>query len=231
MHGGAWIVGGMEDRIIASSLQRLLDNKIAVVCVGYRFLADAEADGVFPPVAAPMQDCLDAVNFVKANAEKWNIDASKLALSGGSAGACSALYCALADNCAIGAKAVCVFVPQTSLDPKQMREWISNINYGARAYGCKNLDEALQKRAKLLPYIEKYSPAALLEKCDAKKAPVFAMQFNEDIANTKPSKDPVHSAKFGVNFKKLCDAKGVECEVYTSQKFEGMFDRAIKALK
>ena len=76
----------------------LLDRGIAVVGTGYRYIRDAQADGVKPPVMGCLDDCENALRFVKAHAAEWNLDTSRIGLAGGSAGACTALYLALKDD-------------------------------------------------------------------------------------------------------------------------------------
>lgn len=230
MHGGGWINGNMVDARISGSLEKLLANDIAVICIQYRLISDANAQNVYPPVKAPLDDVVKAIEFVKNNAQKWNLDVSKIALSGGSAGACSALYASLWNNCELGIKLVAPSRPQTSLDPKQMKDWIPNINYGAGAFGVKGFKNFLAKRNELIPIIEKYSPVSLLEKCDSKKAPKFILQYDQKEKRGDIPKDPIHSMLFGELFQQVCKKKNIDCqiEITTGSK---MFDMIITELK
>ena len=197
---------------------------MAVVCANYRFIQDAKDADIFPPVAAPMEDCAKVVEFVKSNAAKWNIDPEKIAVSGGSAGACSALYVGLSPETAGGVAAIGVNIPQTSLDPKQMREWIPNITYGAHAFGMVSFDKWLSARDKLLPYIKKYSPAGLVAGAAERKSPkkIFLQNFVREKAG-QVSKDPTHSPKFCERFKEICDAEKIDCRIVYGSA-EKMFD-------
>mgnify|MGYP002559613457 FL=1 len=223
-HGGGWTTGAIADRFIEASLENILGKGVAVVCANYRFIQDAKDADIFPPVAAPMEDCAKVVEFVKTNAAKWNIDPEKIAVSGGSAGACSALYVGLSPETAGGVAAIGVNIPQTSLDPKQMREWIPNITYGAHAFGMVSFDKWLSARDKLLPYIKKYSPEGLVAGAAERKSPkkIFLQNFVREKAG-QVSKDPTHSPKFCERFKEICDAEKIDCRIVYGSA-EKMFD-------
>ena len=47
------------------------------------------------------------------------IDATRIGLAGGSAGACSSLYAAFQGDCALGVKAIQIGIAQTTLDPDE----------------------------------------------------------------------------------------------------------------
>ncbi len=229
-HGGAWSSGGM-DRIIGAALPKLLEQGIAVAVAKYRFIQDANDADIYPPIIAPMQDSVATANFIIANSQKWNIDTNKIALAGGSAGACSALYVSLSGEVKKPILAVATFLPQTSLNPKQMKEWIPNIKYGAHAFRFKDFDQWLKESDKVKTYIEKYSPASALQRADSKALPKFIIQNKSAPKSGVADSDPTHSPRFGVEFKKLCDAKGAQCElVYSDVTNQDMFDKLIEEL-
>ncbi len=205
-HGGGWTGGGIVDRIIAAQIPTLLSRRVAVVCADYRFIQDARDANIFPPVSAPLADAVSAINFVKSNASKWNIDASKIGLAGGSAGGCSALYAALSGKAEV--EFVAAFIPQTSLEPAQMRAWIPGINYGAPAFGFESFDKWLKNRAEAEKYTAQYSPAALVP--DAAKRGIktkFALFY------PNATLDATHSEKFGERFSEICRANGIPCKL------------------
>lgn len=81
IHGGGWIgndkyadMGYMPNTVAA-----MLNNGMAVASIDYRFATQA----VFPLI---LQDCNKAVSFLYDNADKYNLDRSKIALMGFSAG-------------------------------------------------------------------------------------------------------------------------------------------------
>lgn len=214
LHGGGWEGGAMVDHILGSSLKTLLDRGVAVVAVGYRYLREARLAGEKPPVKACLDDCEAAVRFVKAHAKDWNLDVSRLALAGGSAGACTALYLGLKDGNALGVAALGPIIAQTSLDPQETRAWIPNATYGGHAFGFRNFDDWLAHRERALPWIERFSPAALVRKIAPECAPKMFLQYGSIPKPGEQAKDSTHSGAFGVRFKAICDARGIPCEVF-----------------
>ena len=219
-HGGGWDGGAIVDRIAGNAVSRLTERGVAVVSSGYRYIRDARADGVKPPVAACIGDCEAALRFVKAHAEDWKLDCSRLGLVGGSAGGCTALCLALRDGNAHSVKAVAPIIPQTSMDPAEMREWIPGIRYGGHAFGYGSFDEWLLHREACLDDIGKISPAALLRRIDAARAPAIYMLYPKRLAGRSP--DLVHSPAFGERFAEIARKRGIPCEVaYGGREFYG----------
>ena len=213
LHGGGWSVGAMEDHILGSAIRMLLDRGIAVVGTGYRYIRDAQADGVKPPVMGCLDDCENALRFVKAHADEWNLDVSRIGLAGGSAGACTALYLALKDGNMHDIRAVAPIIAQTSMDPQEMKEWIPNSRYGAHAFGYRNFNDWLAHRAERLADIERISPAALARKIDPARAPQIFLQYGAPLKPGEIAKDPVHSPVFGEKFRELCAGRSIPCKV------------------
>jgi len=59
---------------------------------------------------------------------------------------------------------------QTSLDPKELREWIPNYTYGAHAFGLANFQALYDNRDQVLKWIKEYSPIEHVTKDDP---PIF----------------------------------------------------------
>ena len=213
MHGGSWTSGAIVDRIIGTAIPGLLEKGVAVVCTSYRYIGDAKADGVKPPVMGCLDDCECALQFVKSHAQEWNIDTSRIGLAGGSAGACTALYLALKDDCISGVKAVAPIIAQTSMDPAEMRKWIPNSSYGAHAFGCRGFNDWLAHRAECLADVERISPAALLRKATPARVPQIRFLYSSPVKPGELAKDPTHSPVFGERFKEIADRRGVKCEI------------------
>ncbi|HKK19796.1 MAG TPA: alpha/beta hydrolase [Opitutales bacterium] len=226
-------------------MQALLDAKISVVAISYRLLKDAKE--VEPFVKAPMEDAARALQFVRSKAGEWNLDKERVGLSGVSAGGCTALWLAYHDDLAEpksddpiareSTRVSCVVVDQaqTSLDPKQVRQWITKASYGAHAFNRKDLDELLEDREEVLPWIYAYSPYALLTKDD----PPTVLSYGAKVMFPDHSEHPfakVHSAAYGVGLKQRCDELGVPCEMIQAKKrrgkaFTALSDHLIELLK
>lgn len=211
VHGGSWTGGTAIDAVIAPNVKKILDRGIALASVSYRLLQDA--DGANPPVKAVKEDVVAALLKLKASAPSFGIDAKRLGLIGGSAGACISLTVSLADGNHLAIPFVAALYPQTTLDPKEMKEWVPNQgSYGAHAFGIK-WDDFFARRAELMPEIEKYSPAALARKIEPAFAPEIFMEYypaSFPAAGRTTVKDPIHSAQFGIGFEKLCRERGIE---------------------
>ena len=226
IHGGSWTGGSRTDARFCSLLPLMLKAGISVASVEYRFIQDATADKVSPPVKGCLLDVARAVQFVRSKAGEWNIDKTRVALSGGSAGSCSSLWLAFHNDLADpksadpvareSTRVLCaaVAIAQTTLDPQQMREWTPNSVYGGHAFGIggrspKAFDEFLAKRESLLPWIAEYSPYALVTADDP---PVY-LAYGTPPALGREQKDPTHTANFGVKLQERCKSLGVPCEL------------------
>lgn len=224
IHGGGWVNGNKN-----GDFRNYLAAGISVVSVEYRFVSDAAAAGVKPPVEWPLHDAARALQFVRAHAAEWNIDKQRIGASGGSAGACSSLWLAFHDDMADpkskdpiareSTRLWCAGVmgAQTTLDPKQMKEWTPNSRYGGHAFGCNGdkdkklsgFDHFLAERDKIMPWIKQYSPYELVSKDD----PPIAMSYGGPPAMGKEEKDPTHTCNFGVKLEEKLKSVGVECHL------------------
>ncbi len=229
IHGGGWMNGGRMSGLSAI-LPTLLDSGVSVASVEYRFIPEATADGVVPPVKGPLLDAARGLQFVRSKAAEWNIDKNRIAASGGSAGACTSLWLAFHPDLADpnsddvvareSTRLMCAAVSgaQTTLDPQQMKEWTPNSRYGGHAFGfdgnkeqqLSQFDEFLAKRETILPWIAEYSPYALVSSDDP---PVY-LYYTAPPALGQDQKDPTHTSNFGVKLQEHCDAHGVACELY-----------------
>lgn len=226
IHGGGWVNG---DKGRVGAVSNYLAAGISVVAINYRFIAQAEADKVVPPVKGPLHDAARALQFVRSKAAEWNIDKARIGATGGSAGACSSLWLAFHPDMADpkssdpvareSTRLWCAAVAgaQTTLDPMQMKEWTPNSRYGGHAFGFKGdkekklsaFDEFLAKRDTILPWIAEYSPYALVTPDD----PPVWLGFGAPPALGQEQKDPTHTSNFGVKLQEHCKAAGVECEL------------------
>ncbi|MBI5394660.1 MAG: alpha/beta hydrolase [Verrucomicrobia bacterium] len=245
IHGGGWM-GGDKSRVGTSGLTNYLAAGISVVSVEYRFIPEAIADKVVPPVKGPLHDAARALQFVRSKAAEWNLDKTRIGASGGSAGACSSLWLAFHDDLADpkssdpvareSTRLSCAGVmgAQTTLDPKQMKEWTPNSKYGGHAFGffgdkekkLSQFQQFLEGREQILPWIKEYSPYALAGAGD----PPICMTYSAPPALGQEQKDPTHTANFGVKLKEKLDIAGVECHLIHPGAPEGPFKNQIEFL-
>ena len=243
IHGGGW-QGGEKERVNKFvNVEGLLAQGISVVAINYRFIKHAEAEGVTPPVKAPLHDAARALQFVRSQAAAWNLDKTRIGAAGGSAGACSSLWLAFHDDLADPKSAdpvarestrlycAAVTVAQTTLDPVQMKTWTPNINYGGHAFGLGSFEQFLAARDRLQPLIAEYSPYHLVTKDD----PAVYLSYNASPALGQEVKNPSHTANFGVKLQERCQSLGVACELMypgsTTAKHATAQDYRIPTLK
>jgi acetyl esterase/lipase len=207
VHGGGFRQGDRKDKRLAGRIPKCLAAGVSMVSVECRFIQDAT--GVNPPVKACLDDVLAALRFICSKAKDWNIDISRMGLTGGSAGGCACLFAALSGDNPLGIKVVYAQYPQTTLDPKEMREWIPNSTYGANLFGYPDFQTWLDNRDKVLPWIERFSASALLRRCTPSKAPKFIYDGPKAPPPGQLDKDPTHSGIFNVKFREIAESRGV----------------------
>lgn len=229
IHGGGWM-GGDKSGYGKNMIQPFLEEGISVAAINYRFILQAMEQKVEPPVKACLHDAARALQTIRSKAKEWNVDPERVGATGGSAGACTSLWLALHDDLAQNdaedpiarqsTRLTCAAVlgAQTSLDAKELREWIPNAIYAGHAFGfaqkgrprAEEFELLLAKRDSVLPWIKEYSPIELVSKDDP---PVFLDYPNQKtppvLGQAEP--DPTHSAIYGIKLKERMDATGVEC--------------------
>lgn len=211
IHGGGWDSGDHLSEV-SPHIARCRRYGAALVSVAYRTLQDARDDKAEPWVRYPLSDAVAAVRHIKARARELRIDPERIMLFGGSAGACSSLYASLQGDCELGIRVVHADVPQTSMDPEEVVEWIPNQTYGGMAFGCGTFGELLARRGKWLPWIEKFSPAGLARLCTPEKSPFIYYRANSLPPPGTVLKDTAHAGMYCVKFKEICDARGIRFE-------------------
>ncbi len=229
IHGGGWVTG---DKALVAGLEQYLAAGISVVSINYRYVSQAALAGIQPPVQWSLHDAARALQFVRSKAAEWNLDRARIGATGGSAGACSSLWLAfhadLADPKSSDRVArestrlwcAAVAGAQTTLDPRQMKEWTPNSRYGGHAFGfwpdptdLKRRDtrfaDFLAARERVLPWIKEYSP---FEHVSADDPPVYLI-YTAPPALGQDQKDPTHTANFGVKLQERLREVGVACEL------------------
>ena len=217
IHGGGWI-GGSKSRG-AANVKPFLDKGISYAAVEYRLTGEAS-------LPAPVHDAAHAIQFIRSKAEQWNIRPDRIALTGGSAGACTSMWILLHDDLAdpdakdpvrresTRVTAAAVAGGQTSIDPKQIEPWLGPNVLKHRminmAVGEDTIEGALKNYDKHRELYIEFSPYNHLSKGD----PPLLMTYGSDM--TLPSKNAghgIHHPVYGVKMKEKADMLGVECHL------------------
>lgn len=225
IHGGGWFGG---DKKAAPSAYT--KNGAAVISINYRLIDDAVKENISPPIVAVLGDTRRALQFVRLHAADYRLDPDKIVTNGSSAGALSSLYLACegeqanpnspdpVERVSTRILAAAAGAAQTSVDPRQIREWNPGVAWGYWAFepdghnygSMPDFERYLANRDKWLPYIQKYSADILM----TKDTPPIYLNFGQPLP--KPDEHPtigqlVHSPLWGVGFQKLAQERGVTC--------------------
>lgn len=219
IHGGGFRAGNKS--VASRVLQGCLDSGISVVAITYRFSQDAIAPASFT-------DSARAVQYVRSKAKEWNLDKTRVASTGQSAGAGISMWLAFHDDMADpnsddpvlreSTRITCAVVMngQSSYDPRFIKELMPT----AEAYKHPALAQLFGTDIS--------NPAAipadkikLIEECSAlphltaDDAPVLlGYQFPKD-ADESDLNAAIHHPKFGYALKAQMDKLGIDCEVHT----------------
>lgn len=215
IHGGGWLGGDKKQD--TSHYQPFLDKGISCAAINYRLTGQH-------PLPAPVLDAAHAIQFIRSKAVDWNINPDRIALTGGSAGACTSMWLLLHDDLAdpkatdpilCQSTRVCaaaVNAGQTSIDPKVIEGWLGPNVLKHRminmAVGEATIEGALSNYEKHEALYKEYSA---YNHVDAHDPPLF-MTYGGDM--TLPSKDAghgIHHPVYGVKLKEKSDQLGHEC--------------------
>ncbi len=267
IHGGGWLIGDKSQIQVDGGPAAFVKEGIAVVSINYRFLKQTivdtgsttgnaplqpRGDYPTPPVAVPLGDIARALQFIRSRAKEWNIDSLRIGVTGGSAGACSALWLAFHADMADPRSddpvsrqstrpwCAAVLAAQTTLDPAQILEWTPNNTYGGHAFGfvwdksdkTAEIRSFFKNRESVKAWIAEYSPYALATK-DA--PPVYLYYPGGVPERGVAQKDPVHSANYGALLVEKLDQLGVDYEFVhrgvVAPRFRNITEYLINRLK
>ncbi len=220
IHGGGW-QNGDKSSLSGAAIKQYLEAGISVAAINYRYVKQAVELKIEPPVKAPLEDAARALQTIRSKASEWNLDKKRIGATGGSAGGCSSLWLALHDDLADpksddpvareSTRLYCAAVngAQTSLDPKELREWMPNYGYGGHAFGFANFQAFHEGRDKVLKWLKEYSPIEQVSKDDP---PIFMDYASQKVPPVvgENQKDPTHSAVLGLKLAEKLKEVGVE---------------------
>jgi acetyl esterase len=219
IHGGGF-QGGDKRSLNAGEGKSFLDAGFSIAAINYRFTKTA-------PAPAAYLDCARALQFLRHNAKKWNLDPTLVASTGGSAGAGTSLWIAFHDDLADSksedpiarqsTRLTCVVVSngQSSYDPRFAEKiGIPRPNFERHSFFLPfyaiSPDEIDTPRAQKL--YEQMAPITYLTKDDPPALLLYSFA-DEDVTKDSSLNLVVHHPKFGIALKEQMDKLGIECVV------------------
>ncbi len=217
IHGGGFRGGNKS--VDAGLLKECLASEISVVAITYRLSNVAIAPAQF-------HDSARAIQFVRHNAEKWNIDPERFASTGGSAGAGLSLWLGFHDDLADpdnddpvrrqSSRLTCmaVYNGQTSYDPRFIRELFPENDTWrhpalAQLYDVdlNRLDDLPAEKYRLF---EEVSALPHVTEGDAPALLMYASRFDTKITSQGIG---IHHPRFGAVLEKKMKNLNLECQV------------------
>lgn len=216
-HGGGFRAGD-KGSIKPQLLNALLKKGISVAAANYRLSGSA-------PFPAQMNDSARALQHIRLNAKKYNIDPERIAATGGSAGGHISLWLAFHDDMAnkeskeplerqsTRLKTAAVTAAQSSIDPRFIQELFNTdqVNLAvAQLFGMKGPEDINNEKFHSL--FEKASPLNHLTRDDV---PVMAYynQANTELPKNSSGREHIHHPKFGIILKEKMKKAGLECHL------------------
>jgi len=228
IHGGGWRAGDKHTLLSRDVLQPFLDAGIAFASIDYRLTRDLTYD-----LQAPNQDAARALQYIKYHAADYDLDSSRVALSGFSAGGATAMWLMyhsdLADpdsddpieRVSTKVQAGAVFCGQTSIDPREIEPWIgpsvSQHLMILNAVGETSYDAMMKNYdAQHAAVFSEYSPinhVLSAAKSDGGAPPLFMVYEKWWRLPCHAQGECIHHGMFGAKMKERCDEAAVECHL------------------
>lgn len=222
IHGGGFKGGNRS--VSPAVLKACLDNGISVVALTYRFSTDAIQPSSFVDVARALQT-------IRSKSKEWNLDPTRFASSGGSAGAGLSLWLAFHDDMADptspdpiarqSTRLVGAYVSngQSTYDPRTIRNMFPGTDTWRHEalslmydVDMDHLDHQPQEKYDLM---ESISSINHLTADDPPVILTYNREFDVKITNQSIG---IHHPDFGLMLKKAMDKLNIECHVYAQGK-------------
>ncbi|KAA5539460.1 alpha/beta hydrolase [Roseiconus nitratireducens] len=219
IHGGGF-VGGDKDSVSPGMIQAAHENNISVAALHYRFVDGEEI--LFP---VPQHDCARAIQFLRQNADRWNLDPQDFACYGGSAGAGISMWLGFHDDLAdpksddpmaqqsTRIDAIGTMGGQGTYDPIEIKNLVGGRAWEHpsifKVYGVKSAEAALHPTPEMKKLYDEASAITHLSKDDP---PLYMIYSEPDIvppADSRPGQF-IHHPNFGKQLKAAMDKLGIE---------------------
>jgi acetyl esterase/lipase len=212
IHGGGWL-GGDKNTLAPNMLQFFLDHGVSVAAVNYRYSSIA-------PLPAPVYDAARAIQTIRSKAAEYNLDKTRVAAFGGSAGACTSMWLAFHDDLAdpkssdpIARESTRLVAAwggagQVSIDPTVAPAWVGEPVLDHRmisaAVGAKDGKDALARYPEFEKLYKEFSPYNHVTKDD----PPVLVTYRKLDGPGKNAGESIHHSAYGVKLKEKANAVG-----------------------
>lgn len=226
IHGGGFVGGDKSKYYRSEDLVRFLEAGVSVAVINYRFLNESPYG-----IKASLNDSKYCLQYIRYHAEKYNIDKTRIACSGGSAGAGTSLWLGFSDDMADpdnedpvlreSTRLTCAgaFATQATYDIFKWDEIIGlpkeksaeQLNGIAQAFGFKSTQNVdLWEQAKIREELD------FLGKMTAEDAPFFA--YNRQTGGIPANTDELHHHPLHAKaLKDKAEQVGLEAIVYAPE--------------
>ena len=226
IHGGGFVGGDKSKYHSSEDLVRFLESGVSVATINYRFLNESPYG-----ILSSMNDSKRCLQYIRYHSEKYSIDKNRIACSGGSAGAGTALWLAFSDDMADAdnvdpvyreSTRICcagAFETQSTYDICQWDKIIGlplekspeEIVAIGRAFGLKSAT-----RDEIYSLTELRETLDFLGKMDKNDPPFFV--FNKRTAGFPTNTDELNHHPYHARaLKKKAEEAGVEAVVYAPE--------------
>jgi acetyl esterase/lipase len=222
----------------------MLDHGVSIAAINYRLTERGKN-----PYPIPMLDGARALQFLRYHAEEYNLDKTRVASTGVSAGGCMTLWLGLHDDLAdpdnedhvlresTRLTAMAPIGAQSSLHLPTLLKWFNieslQEHGGGRPLFAVPAEGEIVMTPELDALTREASPITHLSKDDPPAYMVFGA--NKPVTETSPAGLWVHHPIMGIKLREAMDELGLECHVDYSggpkdNNYEDMVEFLLKKL-
>lgn len=200
-HGGGFVCGS---KYYCRQMREVRERGAAAIAVNYRFVRKRGST-----VAQSMDDSLRALDFIRDNADRWNLDPNRIALHGKSSGGCIALWLGMKEP-------VCGITTHntpTTLDPYYLSEFGKcRVEMFLPIWGpmSDTWRSSELKSPRIQRLVETYSP---LHNVHPHSPPLYLHYTADQPPGRIGWLHTLHCVRYGELMKERYDALGLSCEL------------------
>ena len=249
IHGGGFR-GGDKSKISRELIENMQKEGISVASINYRLTKEgllAEGENMYP---APMHDGARALQFLRYHASTYNLDKTRVAATGGSAGGCMLMWLGFHPDLAQPdhkdpvlreSSRLQVLAPrggQSCIHGPTLLKWfgVNSLNLSKRKGIVQSSSEMKQPTAKQLALGLDASPITHLTPDDP---PIYLLYSgrNDPVDGETPWGTWIHHPMFGIKLKEAMEVfLGMECHLEYKDgppvtEYESQQDFIIRKLK